>query len=97
MQIDFHPGQFFVLNTPKESVFDAMRIQPNHSLVLHIGGVYGDKAAALSRFIENWALVPADIQKMIMLENDDKSLSKHFYRYSKLSLSATLNGSHHAD
>lgn len=84
INISFHPDQFCVINSPKEAVFDiAKDILEYHNklsellgcniLVLHIGGVYGDKNAAIQRFIDNFKKLRLDIQCKIVLENDDKS------------------------
>ena len=62
IDISFHPDQFCVINSPKEDVFNmAKDILEYHNrlsellgcniLVLHVGGVYGDKNAAIQRFI----------------------------------------------
>jgi UV DNA damage endonuclease len=42
-------------------------------LVLHIGGVYGDKAAAMNTFIQNYLRLPQEIRSRLILENDDKN------------------------
>ena len=86
IDISFHPDQFCVINSPKEDVFNmAKDILEYHNrlsellgcniLVLHVGGVYGDKNAAIQRFIYNFKRLPKDIQDKIVLENDDKSFT----------------------
>ena len=46
-------------------------------MVLHMGGVFGDKAATLNRFRENYARLSQDIKNRLVLENDDVSWSVH--------------------
>lgn len=46
-------------------------------MVLHMGGVFGDKAATLDRFRENYKLLSQDIKNRLVLENDDVSWSVH--------------------
>ena len=46
-------------------------------MVLHLGGVYGDKASALDRFRENYATLAPNIKHRLVLENDDVSWSVH--------------------
>lgn len=89
MRLDFHPDHFNVINTSDETIFkstiEGLRYHQKllqeiglslvHRLVIHIGGLYRDKEAALERFIFNWGLLPSEIQQMIMLENDDKSFT----------------------
>jgi UV DNA damage endonuclease len=91
MRLDFHPDHFVLLNTPKDEVLKlslqtlklhyrllkGMGIPPEHRCVLHVGGLYNERDIALERFVSNWAVVPASIQQMIMLENDDKSFHLH--------------------
>lgn len=46
-------------------------------MILHMGGVYGDKAAALDRFRENYKNLSQDVKNRLVLENDDVSWSVH--------------------
>ena len=46
-------------------------------MILHLGGVFGDKAATLDRFRENYAKLPQGIKDRLVLENDDVSWSVH--------------------
>ena len=46
-------------------------------MILHLGGVFGDKAATLDRFRENYAKLPQGVKDRIVLENDDVSWSVH--------------------
>ena len=111
MRIDFHPDHFVVLNSPQENILKqsiktlqmhrkllkGMGIQRSHRSVLHVGGGYDDKELALERFIENWSNVPASIQEMIMLENDDTtfSLKETLYLGEKLAVPVVFDLHHH--
>ncbi|CAI8724816.1 MULTISPECIES: UV DNA damage repair endonuclease UvsE [Bacillus] len=111
MRIDFHPDHFVVLNSPQENILKqsiktlqmhrkllkGMGIQRSHRAVLHVGGGYDDKELALERFIENWSNVPASIQEMIMLENDDTtfSLKETLYLGEKLAVPVVFDLHHH--
>ena len=46
-------------------------------MVLHMGGVYGDKEATLDRFRSNYVNLSNDVKKRLVLENDDVSWSVH--------------------
>jgi UV DNA damage endonuclease len=46
-------------------------------IVLHMGGVFGDKTATLDRFRENYKCLSQDIKNRLVLENDDVSWSVH--------------------
>lgn len=85
IRVDTHPDHFCVLNSPKKEVinqsikilnyhkniFNAMKI--NGKTILHVGGTYGDKNKSIIKFIDNFKKLDKDIQKMIILENDDKT------------------------
>ncbi|MBM7555564.1 UV DNA damage repair endonuclease UvsE [Halanaerobacter jeridensis] len=85
--VSMHPGQYTVLNSNSEDVveraiedleyhskiLEAMGLSTKHRIVLHIGGVYGDKESAIKRFKENFKKLSKDIQERLIIENDDKS------------------------
>lgn len=86
MRVSAHPDHFTLLNSPRKDVldasqkdldyhariFEAMGFDALPSLVLHVGGQYNDKGAALTRFSENFAQLPDRLRHRIILENDDK-------------------------
>ncbi|WP_027409425.1 UV DNA damage repair endonuclease UvsE [Anoxybacteroides tepidamans] len=111
MRIDFHPDHFVLLNSPDadilkmsiktlrmhEKLLRGMQIDPQHRCVLHIGGGYNDKEQALEQFIHNWGFVPIDLQKMVMLENDDTTftLQHTLYLCEKLNVPLVFDLHHH--
>ena len=82
-----HPGQYTVLNSTNEKIADAayaeleyhalfldsLGVDASHKLVLHIGGVYEDKAAASARFIQRFQALPERVRRRLVIENDDRS------------------------
>lgn len=46
-------------------------------MILHLGGVFGDKVATLNRFRENYVNLPQGVKDRLVLENDDVSWSVH--------------------
>ncbi|KAB2952907.1 hypothetical protein F9B85_06440 [Heliorestis acidaminivorans] len=63
MRLSMHPGQYTVLNSPRSTVVeDAIADLSYHAtllklcggtdMIIHIGGVYGDKKASMDRFVE---------------------------------------------
>jgi len=87
-RISAHPDHFTLLNSISSEVlkasikdldyhvrvFEAMGLYDyKYKLVLHVGGLYKDKAGSIERFKENFILLPDRIKKRIILENDDKS------------------------
>ncbi|NLF21481.1 MAG: UV DNA damage repair endonuclease UvsE [Clostridiaceae bacterium] len=84
MRVSLHPGQYTVLNSPIEDVaaravldldyhariLDAFGLDSTHKIVLHLGGVYGDKATAKQRFVERFAKLSDAVKQRLILEND---------------------------
>jgi UV DNA damage endonuclease len=111
MRIDFHPDHYVLLNSPKKEVLkqslltlkyhylllQGMGIDPAHRCVLHVGGSYKNSEEALERFVSSWSEVPRVIQKMIILENDDKSfhLQDTLYLCEKLGIPLVFDYHHH--
>jgi UV DNA damage endonuclease len=86
-RVSAHPDHFTLLNPVKEEVlrasindldyhvklYEAMGLEDyRYKLVLHVGGLYGDKHSSLQRFKENFVKLPDRIRKRIIVENDDK-------------------------
>ena len=89
IRLTFHPSQYILINTPDEEVLqksfndlqsqadmlDRMGMGPNSVLVTHVGGVYGDREAAIRRWIENYDRLPEPARRRLVLENDDLRFS----------------------
>ncbi|MGZ5243390.1 MAG: UV DNA damage repair endonuclease UvsE [Bacteroidia bacterium] len=86
LRLSMHPGQYTVLNSPTENIVNNSiaelewqaellhLLDPDGGvMVLHVGGVYGNKAAAMNRFIRNFERLSPVVQHYLGLENDDKS------------------------
>ncbi len=87
MRIDSHPDQFCVLNSVNQDiveqsikmlkfqydVYQAIGIEGH--VVLHIGSSTPNKESAMKRFHNTYKMLPKEIQKMILLENDDKTFT----------------------
>jgi len=87
MRVSFHPNQFTLFTSPKKEITDnavkdmeyhyqmleAMGLEEQSIINIHIGGAYGDKETTLSRFTKNLKQLPGKIKKRMTLENDDKT------------------------
>ncbi|KAH9931550.1 UV-endonuclease UvdE-domain-containing protein [Fomitopsis serialis] len=81
-----HPGQFTQLASPKDDVVTAsvreleyhcqmmryMELDQDSVIIIHMGGVYGDKETTLARFKENYRTRLTDeMRARLVLENDE--------------------------
>lgn len=89
LRLSFHPSQYTILNSPdpelnrksvldiesQASILDLMGAGPEGCIVVHVGGVYGDKPAAMTRWVETYKALPEASKRRLVLENDDISYS----------------------
>jgi UV DNA damage endonuclease len=114
-RIGFHPGQFCVLPSPNPQVventideldkhaqiLDLMGLPQDqtYSMNIHLGGSYGDKEAAMQRFIDNFKRLSKSAQNRLVLENDDKpaqySVSDLYEIYKQIGTPITFDYHHH--
>ena len=88
-RLTFHPGQFNVLGTPRKKtleqtikdltyhaeVFDLMGMGKDSVMVIHGGGVYGEKEKSILRWCINYFDLSDKIKNRLVLENCEKSYS----------------------
>ncbi|GAB3957585.1 UV DNA damage repair endonuclease UvsE [Spirosoma harenae] len=87
IRLTIHPGPFNKLagegkvlaNTQidleyQSELFDLMGLTPSHwnKINIHVGGTYGDKAATLTRFVQNFSLLSENLRARLTVENDDR-------------------------
>jgi UV DNA damage endonuclease len=89
IRVSMHPGQYTVLNSGDYGVvsraiadlvyharvLDALGTDSSAKIILHIGGVYGDKPAAMDRFINVFRTLPEEVKKRVVVENDERSFN----------------------
>ncbi|KFA79867.1 hypothetical protein S40288_03746 [Stachybotrys chartarum IBT 40288] len=68
--LEYHDEMLSLLRLPEQANRDAV-------MILHMGGTYGDKAATLDRFRQNYMKLPEGVKKRLVLENDDVAWSVH--------------------
>lgn len=88
-RLTFHPGQYTLL-APLESrileasirdlqyhtdIFNLMGCDKHSVMMIHGGGLYGDKESAIRRWIDNYSDLPKDIKERLCLENCEKCYS----------------------
>ena len=110
MRVDLHPDQFCVLNsTNKDIVKNSIEILKYHYnilnklkiknkvLVLNVGSNAFGKSNSLTRFINNYMILPKSIRDTIVVENDDKvfNIKDCLYLNEKLNVPIVLDYHHH--
>ena len=110
LRVDFHPGEFCVLNsTRKEVVTNSINILKYHYnllkylnikdkvLVLHIGSSVLGIENSIKRFINNFNKLPNYLKECIVIENDDKifNINDCLYISSKLNIPIVLDYHHY--
>ncbi|MFC7321597.1 UV DNA damage repair endonuclease UvsE [Halobacillus campisalis] len=87
LRTSFHPNQFTLFTSDKPHVTEnavkdmeyhykllqAMGLEKEGLINIHVGGAYGDKEKSISRFHENLKQLPESVKKQMTLENDDKT------------------------
>ena len=85
MRISMHPDQFVIINAKDPEiigrsvaelryharVLDALHLDATAKIQIHVGGVYGDKEAAMERFCREYAHLDESILRRLVVENDD--------------------------
>lgn len=86
MRISMHPDQFTLLTSHDEgvgersvaelmyhtAVLDAMGLDTTAKVQIHLGGVYGDREAAVGRFLDRYRALPPEVRQRLVVENDDR-------------------------
>lgn len=89
MRISLHPGQYTVLNSQSDEVverakkelgyhalfLDTLSVDPSNKIILHIGGIYGDKETAAKRFEMNYSSLTDAVRRRLVIENDERCFS----------------------
>ena len=88
-RLTFHPGQYNVIGSPRQEIFentvaelthhadilDLMGLDNNSVIVVHGGGVYGNKNLTKQRWCKQFRLLPTHVKPRIVLENCEKNFS----------------------
>jgi UV DNA damage endonuclease len=88
-RISMHPDQFVLLNAADKKilqrsiadlkyqtqVLDLMGLDPSAKVQVHVGGLYGDKQAAIQRFLKQYDMLDPAIKERLVIENDERLYS----------------------
>jgi UV DNA damage endonuclease len=86
IRLTLHPAAYIQLSSPHpaqvacaeaelalaDRLLTALGCGPEAVIVVHVGGVYGDPAAARTRFVQSFARLPYPVRARLALENDDR-------------------------
>src|SRR5215207_8524449 len=86
IRVSMHPGQYTVLSSPDQRIVEAaladliyharlletLGLDTRHKIVVHVGGAYSDKVAALGRWCAAVSQLPHSIRARLVLENDER-------------------------
>lgn len=87
IRICMHPDQLTYINTRDEAIFeksaleilyhtqvlDLMGLDMSAKIILHVGGIYGDKEKSLERFAERFNRLHEAITNRLVIENDERN------------------------
>ncbi len=87
LRLSTHPGQYTVINGPEPVLtgkaaldldqdaflLDRLGQGPEAVVVVHVGGVYGDKPAALARWVTAYEGLTERARRRLVVENDETS------------------------
>ena len=86
IRVSMHPDQFVLINSKDEGilkrsvyeleyhadVLDMLGTDTGAKIQIHVGGVYGEKARSMERFIERYESLPEKVRKRLVIENDER-------------------------
>ncbi len=85
-RISMHPDQFTLINSPDRDIvrrsvrelvyhaeiLDLLGLDSTAKVQIHVGGVYGEREAAIGRFVSAHARLPKEVRRRLAVENDDR-------------------------
>ncbi|MBN1532381.1 MAG: UV DNA damage repair endonuclease UvsE [Spirochaetes bacterium] len=111
IRISMHPDQFTLINTPDREVLrrslaeleyhaqvlDLMGLDATARIQIHVGGVYGDRSAAMERFTARYGRLDGAVRRRLVIENDDRlySLGHCMELYSRCGVPVLFDWFHH--
>ena len=103
LRISAHPDQFTVLNSLNPDVVqrsvdfleyhgELLKQVSGSDIVLHVGGLYGDKKGAKKRFINNFKRLSPFVQNKLRIENDSGSIQDTCMRVNMAIVTKVMMG-----
>ncbi len=111
IRLTLHPGHYIQLNSPDQdrvrrsvdelisqtALLDALGLDQDAVIVIHVGGRYDNRLAARARFVAAFETLPERVQLRLALENDDRlyDLSDALWIHRRTGIRLTLDTLHH--
>lgn len=111
MRTSMHPGQYTLLNSPRPEVVGAAQadlryharvmellgLDQRAKIQIHVGGIYGDKGASLTRFVRAVEGLDPEIRARLVVENDERlyAFSDVVRIHEKTGLPVVFDAYHH--
>jgi UV DNA damage endonuclease len=111
IRLTLHPGYYIRLSSPDAgqvqrslrelaaatALLDAMGLGTESIVVIHVGGGYGDLAAAGERFVRHFEQLPGRVRRRVALENDDRlfTLEQLWWIHRRTGVPLVLDTLHH--
>jgi UV DNA damage endonuclease len=111
IRLSLHPSQYVLLSAidprindkgiadmnAQAELLDAMEQGPEAVVVLHLGGAYGDKDAAIGRFVENFGRLSESARRRLVIENDETvySMADCLRAYEATGVPLVFDHQHH--
>ena len=112
MRLGTHPGQYTLLNSPRESVvqaavgelmyhadmLDLMGVGDDARLQIHVGGVYESREDSMARWIEGYRALPEPARRRLAVENDERlfGLADCLYLHEQTGVPVIFDVFHHS-
>ena len=86
LRVSMHPGQYTVLTSLDPGIvdsavrdlayhtrlLDALGVDTTHKVIIHVGGAYGDKRAAMDRWVAQVHALTENVRARLIVENDER-------------------------
>jgi UV DNA damage endonuclease len=111
LRLSLHPSQYVVLNAVDPEVarkaawdldvqarlLDGLGQGPEGVVVLHVGGVYGDREASLARFAKRFRRLSEPARRRLVVENDESCFTVEdcMRLHGELGLPVIVDHQHH--
>lgn len=112
IRLTLHPGFYIQLSSPHPEhlhrsghelvlaaqLLDGMGLDLDSVIVIHVGGLYGDREASRARFVEAFSQLPHVVRRRLALENDDRlfAVDDLIWIHRRTGIRIVLDVLHHA-